>query len=400
MMVLRRRGAFRRLVKRMVGYGWGKPMKEWAHKTFEVNSNTSNRWYSMEGMRGLAVILVFFVHYHSVIGEYSVKDSFGYIISSYFGAVGHTGVDLFFVLSGYLIYGALIRKKVNLKIFYKKRIFRIYPTFTAVLILYLLVSIIFKQESKFGNLSAIDSFIYIVKNFFLLPGIFSIKPIITVAWSLSYEIFYYLATPIIISVLRMRTWTPQFRIAFFLLITFLFLYLCEIGVLSRIRISMFIAGIILYDLINAVNFYNNPPKFSSMIAILMFFVSIISFGEINSDRYSLIYPANFNSQFTAMIILFFSFIFFIISGLHETRLSKILSFSPLRYLGNMSYSYYLIHGITIKFVGLILSYLLSNYLLSGLELWIMMPAVFFITLISSTILFILVEKPFSIEKKI
>jgi peptidoglycan/LPS O-acetylase OafA/YrhL len=177
-------------------------MKEWAYKIFEVNSNTSNRWYPMEGMRGLAVVLVFFVHYHSVIGEYSVKNSFGYLISSYFGAVGHTGVDLFFVLSGYLIYSVLIKKKVNLKDFYKKRIFRIYPTFTAVFVLYLLLSIIFKQENKFSNLSAIDSFIYIAKNFFLLPGIFSIKPIITVAWSLSYEIFFYLTTPIVLSVFR------------------------------------------------------------------------------------------------------------------------------------------------------------------------------------------------------
>jgi len=62
--------------------------------------------------------------------------------------IGHSGVDLFFVLSGYLIYGALIRKKVSYLSFFRRSVERIYPTFLCVFAIYLVLSILFPEENK------------------------------------------------------------------------------------------------------------------------------------------------------------------------------------------------------------------------------------------------------------
>lgn len=344
------------------------------------------------------MLLVFFVHYHSVVGEFAEKNNVGYMLSNCLGEIGHTGVDLFFVLSGYLIYGALIKKEVNLKSFYMKRIIRIYPTFTVVFILYIFLSYMFPSESKLPKAGLYELSSYLLKNFLLLPGIFSIKPMITVAWSLSYEIFYYLTIPLIITMLNLRNWKPINRIYLFMVSSVSFLYFCEIGALSRERIAVFMAGIVLYELVNVIDIFKSPPKFSSVAAILLFLFAVISYGELNSESYSLFFKNYQKSSALSVLILFFSFLLFVKVGLRETTLSRLLSFTPLRYLGNMSYSYYLIHGLTIKFVGFILSFTLTSRLLSGVDLWLFFPIVFLATLISSTLLFVFIEKPFSVAK--
>jgi peptidoglycan/LPS O-acetylase OafA/YrhL len=130
-----------------------------------------------------------------------------------FGEHRSSGVDLFFVLSGYLIYGAVIRKKVSHLTFFRRRVERIYPTFLCVFAIYLVLSILFPEENKIPARS-LAAAIYILQNALLLPGIFHIQPIITVAWSLSYELFYYLSLPVLVMMLGMRSWRSSRRSIF------------------------------------------------------------------------------------------------------------------------------------------------------------------------------------------
>src|ERR1700682_2659244 len=108
----------------------------------------SNLLLSMEGMRGLAVLLVFFVHFHALFGSYVDTQSWVYAASRFLGVVGHTGVDLFFVLSGYLIYGVLMRKPVGYLKFMRRRVQRIFPAFMTVFLVYLGLSIVFSKENR------------------------------------------------------------------------------------------------------------------------------------------------------------------------------------------------------------------------------------------------------------
>jgi peptidoglycan/LPS O-acetylase OafA/YrhL len=57
---------------------------------------------------------------------------------------------------------------------------------------------------------------YLFANFLMLPGILPIVPLITVAWSLSYELSFYLTLPLLIKWLHIPAWPRPARIAFFL----------------------------------------------------------------------------------------------------------------------------------------------------------------------------------------
>src|SRR5207245_8763379 len=138
-------------------------------------------------------------------------------ISEFLGTIGNSGVDLFFVMSGYLFYAALIRREVGYFKFTSRRIGRIYPAFLAVFILYLALSAIFPPQNKIHG-GAFLAGRYILANLLLLPGILNIRPIISVAWSLSYEFFFYLTLPLVISLARMRQWKRNHRLAEFALL--------------------------------------------------------------------------------------------------------------------------------------------------------------------------------------
>src|SRR5690606_4132801 len=158
---------------------------------FELQNGTS-RNLAMEGLRGIAVTLVFLVHYHSVLTPWMAGvEGWGSDFGRAMRFAGAAGVDLFFVLSGYLIYGATLSARFSWGGFMRRRLQRIYPTFLVLLTIYLGLSFLIPSESKLPPGAAEASF-YVLQNVLLLPGMFAIKPIITVAWSLSYEMFFYL----------------------------------------------------------------------------------------------------------------------------------------------------------------------------------------------------------------
>jgi peptidoglycan/LPS O-acetylase OafA/YrhL len=88
---------------------------------------------SLDGLRAIAIILVFFSHLKNQIPVWSIPS---YYLRWYVGQ-GWIGVDLFFVLSGFLITGILIdsRNAQNyFSGFYARRVLRIFPLYYLVLI--------------------------------------------------------------------------------------------------------------------------------------------------------------------------------------------------------------------------------------------------------------------------
>jgi exopolysaccharide production protein ExoZ len=108
---------------------------------------------------------------------------------------------------------------------------------------------------------------------------------------------------------------------------------------------------------------------------------------------------NINAIASFMIVFVLFFIFCLSAFTPNSRSSKWLTYSPLRWLGNMSYSYYLIHGLVLKALFIILPVIMppSDY---GLLMYFVLLAPFFIiTMMGSFVLFVVVERPLSIEKK-
>lgn len=103
----------------------------------------SSRIKVLDGLRGLAVLLVILFHAHRGTENTSVAGLFGALIR----AVGWSGVDLFFVLSGFLITGILVRARdgggAYFKPFYMRRLLRVFPLYYLALFLCLVIAPLF-----------------------------------------------------------------------------------------------------------------------------------------------------------------------------------------------------------------------------------------------------------------
>jgi exopolysaccharide production protein ExoZ len=361
-----------------------KSITDWIKNTFEVGHASHKTVRSMEGIRGFAVFLVFLVHYVTLIDPWLLQNSAASRTAEHLQRIGNLGVDLFFVLSGFLIYGMLIEKPRPFKSYLARRIQRIYPTFTVVFIIYLALSIVFPAESKIPE-DLSKAAIFIGQNYLLLPGLFDVTPIITVAWSLSYEFFYYLFIPILITVLGMRSWRFQYRLLFFLTVSVIgFGYFSLYG--GPIGLLMFIPGILVYEFLESKSIRELPPI--GLPALFLAIGVVVVLNDLGTNgwwKYALLY------------VLFF--VFCLECFLFSRLTSQIFSSSPLRWLGNMSYSYYLIHGLSLKAIFLLLSKVYPPVQDGSLMFWIILPPVFFLTLIPSAVLFIFIEKPYSLTSR-
>ena len=359
------------------------PMK-WLAEKFELSRGGSGHHVRpMEGLRGFAVFLVFLVHYVTLVRPWIVEHPALLSLASMLHTIGNTGVDLFFVLSGYLIYGTLISRPQKFRRFMSRRIQRIYPTFSVVFMTYVALSFVFRAESKIPS-SSLGAATYLIENFLLLPGLFPIEPMITVAWSLSYEMAYYLAIPLLIEMFSMRRRSAMWRVGFFSIAALLTTAYCAIAG-GPVRLIMFMSGILLYEAIES----RRVPAPSGMFAFLALFFGLLA----------TLLPMHGSSAIALKVgILFCAFFVLCLAcfSMPLTWLPTAFSWTPVRWLGNMSYSYYLLHGLALKaaFLGLATVLPIANY--GSWVFWMLLPIMFVLTAIPSAILFLAVERPFSL----
>jgi len=353
----------------------------------ENRSNIS----SMEGIRGIAAFLVFIEHYvvalEAKIGinqQYWIYDLFLWLKN-----IGNVGVELFFVLSGYLIYGSIISKKKPFIPYLCRRANRIYPTFLSVFFLYIVLAFLIPEYNKIPtDMSTAVS--YILQNIFFMAPLFSdIEPLIRVSWSLNYEVFFYLLMPAIVSLFRLRTWHTNRRIQFFLLLSvlgFVYSYYCN----GPIRMLMFVAGILLFEIIsNGVD-----KKTTPYLGLLFFVFSLVSIVLL------MIYNIPHGSWWRTIIIYLGFFMLCYECFSWQSPSARIFSFTPLRWLGNMSYSYYLIHGLAVKSIVILSAQFYFTNEINDVFVFLIFGAfVCILTLIPALLLFVYIEKPFSLANK-
>src|SRR3954452_6042168 len=142
---------------------------DWFSDKFEISRGLQGKNVRpMEGLRGLAVSLVFLVHYVALVRPWIAGHDVLDQIAGGMHTIGNAGVDLFFVLSGYLIYGSLIGREQPFGKFMKRRVRRLYPAFTVVFAMYLLLSLVFPAESKIPP-GGWEGASYLLQNYCLLP---------------------------------------------------------------------------------------------------------------------------------------------------------------------------------------------------------------------------------------
>jgi len=173
------------------------------------------RFPALDGIRALAIILVFFAHYGGgAHGNFVLK------VLNEVRKRGWLGVDIFFVLSGFLITGILYDTRNDSHFFsrfYARRSVRIFPVFYLTALILLLLTPILQLQWRWLQLT----FLAYLGNFFANHD-FSLYAVLSKShhptadvtighvWSLCVEEQFYLIWPLVVWMVRDRTkllWT-------------------------------------------------------------------------------------------------------------------------------------------------------------------------------------------------
>lgn len=280
---------------------------------------------TLTGLRGwLAISVVIFHIYGSAILEGYLKeyprDHWSYLINY----AGPISVNLFFIISGYLITRTLLQHG-TVKRFAINRILRIYPVFLFIHLIVFAAGpwIGYKWMADIGILSYAAHF---VSNLLLLPGVFPLPIAQIVAWSLSYEMVFYLLAGLVFVIYRKGSMAVPVKAM--LLGTLLLVS----GVLIYYRPNMlfFIVGIASY-------FTESFLRRAYPYRRAFYLNGIILFGL-------LYFSYTYNIQYGYILIpLMIGYLFFQSILLQRGLLSRLLQLRPMQYLGKISYSLYMWH---------------------------------------------------------
>ena len=306
---------------------------------------------ALDGLRGIAISLVLLFH---IWPEYF---SFGYV-----------GVDIFFVLSGYLItqiiHTKLQSNSFSFKEFYRNRIRRIFPAMILVVLTTFLIGYLFLFPSELEQLGKhIQSSAFFYQNFRLIGEVgywdeaAQLKPLLHF-WSLSIEEQFYLFWPFVILILY------KLRLNLFISLLAIFLLLIVIPQFTSIdifyhsfaRFWELAFGGLIYASISKFN----TSKYIGQLQLIIFILFIVSVGVSYGNTTFNLLKTLFVVVTTGLLIL----------SITTNQNHKILSSSPLVFLGLISFPLYLWHYVFLSYIHIF-----------GLEvqsygMWIVLASVF------------------------
>lgn len=162
----------------------------------------ARHYLALDGLRGVAILMVFFFHYGDLANSSSKLLRFLSLVKG----AGWMGVDLFFVLSGFLITGILFdtRHKPNyFSNFYMRRMLRLFPVFYGTAVLLLLLTPFFHLHWR----AAQGWYLFYGANFLQLYDfrLSAIGPFTLMhLWSLALEEQFYLVWPLVVLLVASR----------------------------------------------------------------------------------------------------------------------------------------------------------------------------------------------------
>ncbi len=322
----------------------------------------------LTSLRFLFALLVFFSHLPSTSSEeYGMVWLFHQLSSR-----GGVGVSFFFVLSGFVIsyayYGKLRNKKQIIR-FYRNRIARLWPMHLLTFVVSVPLVIL-----NYGLLPKKAG----IMNVLLLQSLSTSKPVYfsynSPSWSISTEFMFYFLSPVIFYLLSQLSKSPKghtiLKLSLVLpLMAILLLY--SIGITDNSlyhavfyispvsRIADFLLGCLVYLAWNSIgdlaSFQRKTRLFShldviSVLVFILFYIADAVFNLIPIPiRYSLYY-------WVPMALVIFSF------ALPSGKLVEFLKHPILVHLGTISFSFYLIHQLIIR-------YLFAGIDLMGMQNW-------------------------------
>ncbi len=288
--------------------------------------NLKEKNYEIEFLRALSVLFVVFFHFDL----FKIKGGF-------------VGVDIFFVISGYLITSIIFQtQKFDLLNFYLKRLRRLLPIILLTVFICLIVGMFVLSPIHFNRLINSSLFsIFGLSNFFFFSeaGYFDheklFKPLLH-TWSLAIEMQFYLIWPILILILK------KFIKSNFIFI-FILIFISSILLSSlyspRSNSFFFFTGFRFYEFaLGSILFFlmsNEKPKnslFCFIVGLIIILFSVFYFdSRFHFPGWNAVLPC-----FGATLIIYSRFS-------RTSKLGKIITLDFIKYLGSKSYTIYMMH---------------------------------------------------------
>ncbi|MGQ7945112.1 acyltransferase family protein [Flavobacterium sp. WC2509] len=321
-----------------------------------INNKSSSRFFELDALRGLAAMAVVLFHY--TYGIDNGKNTFS--ANKFYFSYGYLGVDLFFLISGFVIFMTLDRTKRPFD-FVVSRFSRLYPAYWAAII----TTITLTSLLGAGDYSLKQ----IVVNITMFQYWLKIKDIDGAYWTLAVELTFYLIMWVLFVCKKLN------YISF---ISIVWLFISAVFALFDVPFENYINVVFILKyaplFIGGIAFYNmktDEKNITNHILVILSYISIcIVFYSIHSDL--VVYP----------IVALFYVIFYLF--VYEKLF--FLNNKVLLFLGSISYSVYLIH----ENVGIAIIKHLENIIDNQL---FYLPITLSIILIAATIINKAIEKP-------
>lgn len=330
----------------------------------------------IDGLRAISVIAVIIFH-----------TGFSFLSG------GFVGVDIFFVISGYLITG-LVYKEISSGsfsyiTFYKRRIARLLPALVITLLMVLLFGFLFYDTREFDSLGKELFFSSLgAANLLFAEGVDyfaqddSVRPLIHL-WSLGVEEQFYLVWPtllVLLAFLKLRHILAVIAILFFIS-----LYMAIVSVETapiktyfqpqyrafELIIGAFTALAMTSDFYKKLALKKFQKEIIAYVALLLIVIPMFLLDQTTTfPGFNTLYPI----VGTALLIAFTD----------QTKVSKFLSLTPLVFIGLISYPLYLYHQPILSYIHLF--ELTTNKLL-------ILTLVLFISIVFAWLTYKFIEKP-------
>jgi peptidoglycan/LPS O-acetylase OafA/YrhL len=284
----------------------------------------ADRYQELDALRGIAALMVVLFHftYETYISQLGFK-------------LGSTGVDLFFMISGFVIFRSLNKVKSS-KEFIINRVSRLYPTYwTCVSFAFLIISLyaFYKHESipLLQYLANMTMFQYYLKQ----PNLDGPY------WTMIIEMIFYIAILLLFHFKKIK-YVNQIALSI-IIATALFVSVLHSAFVKTLTevipllqfLPLFFSGIVFYTIFLQKNrlYLNYSILFICYVCQILFFVDFER-SFITQMEYALM-----------LTLYFFLFILFV-----HGKLKFIVSKTTL-FLGKISFALYLIHQcITARFI--------------------------------------------------
>lgn len=364
------------------------PKPRFSLQSLFFGARTSKSWMaSLDGLRGIAVLLVVATHSKRLLGLSWEQTFLGHYFQAAGTIYGRTGVYIFFILSSFLLTSHMMRETIELKSaktwinYTLKRFIRIYPLYLFVLVVYLIFpGFQFELKDLISHVLLQEAF-----NHF---------------WTIVVEFKYYLFFPFVVGIIVLL-FKRDFKASTLFLLSAIIVteganvavdFTSRLSVLPHIPIFLLgsLAAVVNAKLTAVFDPENpNQRRWMSILANTSFVLIVFNFPNLVSrPLWDTVFQDNYvrlsanHGFYTYQAILI---CILLVTHLHTNGwIKKVLENVALRFVGIVSFGVYLWHIA-------VLGYVEAKLNAPG---YIQFASVFVVTILLSAITYLLFEKPF------